>query len=362
MKATARSDTEGLRLIHQEPTGQVRLVEFEQRFFEVMNKHFGERFRRYRDDWNQTSKFAFRPDFPLSLDLEINTGCNLKCVMCVLGSEKSYRSPAPAARMDLSLYRNLMAQARQWGLPAMTFGYLSEPLLNPDLVRLISLAREAGVMDIRLGTNGQLLYPEISRNLIQAGLTRLEVSLDALRPETYRRIRRGGDLENVIQNILDFLEARDRSSSDLPLLRLSFLRLPFNEDELAGFLDFWRDKADLFSIQEPIYFSEAPIARELHLRPGPVNPDFFCAQPWQRLIVRANGDVFPCCSLFGLEMKAGSALKTGLDEIWRSPFLVSLSRMLQEGRYLENGPCALCARQSSLQAVRTPKITVGVEA
>ena len=349
-------DIDQATVLHREPTGQVRLVEFEKRPFEVMAAHFEERFRRYRKDWARTSEFSWLPDFPLSLDFEVNASCNLRCVMCVMGS-KGYVNPmAGEPMMDMGSYRRIMAEAETMGLPAVTFGFLSEPLLRSDLPEMIRLAREAGVMDIRLGTNGALMTREVSSRLIEAGLTRLEVSLDAFRPETFGRIRRGARLDRIVRNVQDFLELRSRADSDFPILRLSFLRLPLNEHELDEFLFFWRDKADMFSIQEPIYFEEAPISKEMVFTQTPVRPGFRCAQPWQRVIIRSNGDVFPCCSLYGLGMRMGSIKESPIASLWRDALIDDLRRLHQEGRYQDNPDCFRCASRSALRA--EPKQTL----
>ncbi len=338
-----------VRIVHEEPTGQVRLVAFERRFFDVMTRHFGDRFLRYREDWAKTSEFDLRTDFPLSLDLEVNASCNLKCIMCVMGAPDYVNPMAEEPLMDIGLYRRLMSEGEKMGLPAMTFGFLSEPLLCRDLAEMIRLAREAGVMDIRLGTNGLLLSAQISRALIDAGLTRLEVSVDAVNPDTYRRIRRGGRLDLVKQNIMDFIEAREKSSSGFPILRLSFLRLPQNESELDDFLAFWRDKADLFSIQEPIFFEGAPICSELNLIEDSSQSVFRCAQPWQRIVIRSNGESYPCCSIYGLAMKAGSVKESSVTDIWNQASMESLRKLHQEGRFKDNRVCRHCAVRSNLK-------------
>ena len=338
------------RVLHREPTGQVELIEFEDRFQEAMTAHFGDRFTRYRKAWTDSSVFAWRPDFPLSLDIEVNASCNLKCIMCVMGSPGYVNPLADKPFMPRDMYARLMEESHQAGLPAMTFGFLSEPLLHPDMADMIRLARECGVMDIRLGTNGMLLTPEISRRLIEAGLTRLEVSIDAATAGTYRRIRRGGDFDLVKGNVLDFLKARDRAGSDFPILRVSFLKLPHNEHELDDFLDFWGGKADLFSIQEPIYFEDAPISRQVKFSEPRINPDFRCAQPWQRIIVRADGSAYPCCSVIGLKLGIGSVNNSTIKEIWDGPAMKALALLHGEGRFSENRVCRLCAARSALKA------------
>lgn len=337
-------------IIHQEPTGQVQLMEFESRFFDIMSAHFGGRFREYREAWLNTSQFNYLPDFPLSLDLEINASCNLRCVMCVRNELKESSAFTTPQLMTRELYERLMAEAGTANMPAMTLGFLSEPLLHPNLAEMIALARRSGVMDIRLGTNGLLLNKKISQALISAGLTRLEVSVDALTAEAYSQIRPEGRLEVVVRNVLDFLELRRQAHSDLPVLRVSFLRLPYNDFELEGFLEFWRTKADLFAVQTPIYYEDAPISRDLVLRPQAIPEDFHCAQPWQRLIVRADGDAFPCCSLYGLNMKLGSVLNYSITDLWSDPQLGDLRLLLKAGRHEEKTACHRCAQATYMHA------------
>jgi radical SAM protein with 4Fe4S-binding SPASM domain len=206
-------------------------------------------------------------------------------------------------------------------------------------------------MDLRLGTNGLLLDRAASQSLIDAGLTRLEVSIDAHRPETYRKIRRGGRLETVRDNVFRFLDLRRRAGADFPVLRISFLNLPQNQSERGDFLDFWRPHADLFSIQEPIYFERAPISRDVNLVQGPVPHDFRCAQPNQRLIVRADGTAYPCCSIYGLDMPAGSAADRPLADIWTNTLLTGLRGQNANRRHRDNPICAHCADRSYLTAV-----------
>jgi radical SAM protein with 4Fe4S-binding SPASM domain len=338
------------KVIHQEPGGRVKLVAYQDRFQEAMTDCFGRRFLDYRAMWEKSSRFDFRPKFPLSLDLEVNASCNFRCIMCPMGEVFPGNDVPYGTMMGLDLYQKLMDQAKEQGLPAMTFGYLSEPLLHPALPEMIAMARKAGVMDIRLGTNGALMSREMGHKLIEAGLTRLEVSLDAYRPETFRRIRRGGRIDRVVHNILDFLEIRQKAGSDFPVLRLSFLRLPYNEKEIEPFMAFWKDKADLFSIQEPLYYHEAPIAKKLSFTAEPADPDFRCAQPWQRLIVRADGQAFPCCSLYGLKLKMGSAWERSIKDLWDQAGLEALRRLHKAGKYRQNPACRLCADRYAVRA------------
>ena len=338
------------RIIHAEPTGQVKLMEVERRFFDVMTRHFGPRFLNYRKEWERSSNFEYLPEFPLSLDLEVNASCNMQCIMCVMAGKNRRYSLPQSPFMGMNLYKRLMDEAAEHGLPAMTFGFLSEPLIRKNIAEMVSLARKADIMDIRLGTNGSALTARKSKSLIESGLTRLEVSLDAVNPITYSRIRRDGRLDLIEKNIMDFLEERQKAGSDFPVLRLSFLKLPFNKHELVAFKRKWSGLVDMFSIQEPIYFDDAPILQMLELTRNPVPEPFRCAQPWQRLIVRADGGTFPCCSIYGLDLPIGSAKDMDVATQWRLPTFDSLRKLHRSGRYADHPVCAKCASRMFLNA------------
>ena len=310
-----------LKTVHRDPTGQVVLYQIEDRYHQFLEKRFGRRFLDYRRRWRETSERGDPGPFPLNLDLAINTGCQLSCLMCPLpGLEEGRR----VRLMEPELFRRLMDQAREYELPALTLGLGSEPLLHPGAADWIRLAGRAGIMDIRLGTNGLLLKKELIEALVDGPLTRLEVSVDAARPATYREIR-GGRLELLERSVDLFLETRARAGTEGPLLRLSFLKLDQNRGELEEFLARWRDRADLISIQGPIWFPGSRLPRPE--KPGrPLAPA--CAQPWQRLAVHHDGRLQPCCSWYGRDLFPSSEVGPDLAAFWHSPALEELRSRL----------------------------------
>jgi hypothetical protein len=255
--------------------------------------------------------------------------------------------------MHLGLFRRLMDEGRERGLPAVTFGLGSEPLLDPRAAELVRLAAASGVMDIRLGTNGQALTPGISLALAEAGLTRLEVSVDAAGEAAYRAARPGGDWRRLLANIESFLEMRAARSLETPLLRLSFLRLPANEGDLPAFLAAWGDRADMISLQRPVWFPDSLLPAPPPAPPGPVS----CRQPWQRLGVLVDGSAWPCCSWHGERLLGGASSGTpvaGIASVWNGEPMRSLRRALSGGA--PPAACLLCASAERAAAADAPPL------
>jgi cyclic pyranopterin phosphate synthase len=75
-----------------------------------------------------------------------------------------------------------------------------EPLISPRLERFMGEVGRMGLSDISLTTNGQLLTRKLPI-LLEAGISRINVSLDTLDPAAFRAIARGGDLQTVLDGM-----------------------------------------------------------------------------------------------------------------------------------------------------------------
>jgi cyclic pyranopterin phosphate synthase len=105
-----------------------------------------------------------------------------------------------------------------------------EPTVRNGLVDLVAMLRRiAGVEDLSLTTNGQRLT-ELAGPLREAGLDRVTVSIDSLRPERFRQITRTGDLALVLRGL-------DRCEEvEFPSLKINVVTMRgTNDDELADF-------------------------------------------------------------------------------------------------------------------------------
>ena len=93
-----------------------------------------------------------------------------------------------------------------------------------DIDEFILYASTKGILDIMLSTNGTALTEKMSYKLIDAGLTKISVSLDANDEEIYNKIRVGGDFKKVIQNCLTFLKVRESLNKKIPLFKVTFVK------------------------------------------------------------------------------------------------------------------------------------------
>ena len=140
-------------------------------------------------------RFSRRIDY---LRISVTDRCNLRCVYCM--PEKG----VPLIRHeDVLSYEEIAGVART----AVTMGVAKvrltggEPLVRRGIETLVAmLARIEGIRDLAMTTNGALLAG-FAGPLAEAGLHRVNVSLDALHPERYAAITRDGDVHRVLAGI-----------------------------------------------------------------------------------------------------------------------------------------------------------------
>jgi MoaA/NifB/PqqE/SkfB family radical SAM enzyme len=163
--------------------------------------------------------------------LEPTNRCNLACRTCVRNNWDVEMGDMSAATFE----RILGGIEGFASPPTVFFGGLGEPLAHPRIVKMVSAAKAIGA-EVELITNGTLLHEERSRQLIQAGLDVLWVSIDGSTPDRYADVRLGAALPEVLENLTAFRRARTTSHRPKPEIGIVFVAMRRNIEDLPGVL------------------------------------------------------------------------------------------------------------------------------
>ena len=303
---------------------------------------YGERYAEYRRQYRAAGSLEYEPPFPLYLMMEQTYLCNLRCPMCIQGlPDKRNLFEPGAVLMPWELYERVVLEGEQYGCPSIAMMVNDEPLYVKDLAKRIEFARDHGFMDVIMTTNGVLFTEEKVRQVIEAGVTRILFSIDAATEETYDKVRIGGDYQKVINAIDMVRDFRAKRKSVLPIIRASFVQNRLNQHETAMFYKKFSELVDYVEIQGfSSYYQDTDA-----LIPQDVSPidDFTCSEPWRKLIVRANGDVLPCCSFYGYEVVLGNLRDTTLYDVFNSRRVKKLRSDFKLGIY-KDPACAACSK------------------
>ncbi len=161
------------------------------------------------------------------LRLSVTDRCNLRCVYCM--PPEGICKVAHSDILSFECLYRIAEQAVSLGLDKIrvTGG---EPLVRKGVAGFLEkLAAILGLTELVLTTNG-ILLSQMAADLRRAGVQRLNVSLDSLKPATFARITRGGDL----QRVLDGLDAAERAGFPPPKINMVVMR-GVNDDEILDF-------------------------------------------------------------------------------------------------------------------------------
>ncbi len=299
---------------------------------------------------------------PRELQLEVTGACNLRCKMCLV----RYRPALGRVTGSMPFARFQAIVDAVEGLEKVTLQGLGEPLMAPDLFRMIEYARARGIR-VGFNTNGTMLTRRVAERLVDGGLDWLHVSVDGASEATYESIRDGSRFDIVRRHVIGLVEVMRARAATRPRLSLVFVAMRRNVAELvdlvrlaaawgvptlrvqnlshsfsdtdpagdyreirefaagealwetddaavrAAFADAQRTADALgVSLRLPRLEAPAPAARAAGT-PG-------CDWPWRSAYVRHDGKVQPCCMVMGGDRAIlGDVGAAGFAEIWRSP-------------------------------------------
>jgi cyclic pyranopterin phosphate synthase len=132
------------------------------------------------------------------LRISLTDHCNLRCVYC-MPEEITFRPPAGMMQDDEVLQLTRLFADLGFDKIRLTGG---EPTVRAHIVEIVrGMAATPGVRSVSMTTNGVLLT-KLSRPLADAGLERVNISVDTLNPGKFKRLTRWGDIEDVWEGIL----------------------------------------------------------------------------------------------------------------------------------------------------------------
>ena len=251
----------------------------------------------------------------IDLMVEPTNRCNLRCPTCF-----SHLDSREKRDMLFTDFRYIIDNSGI-SIRNMSLYNYGEPLLNPDIWRMVKYARDSGVHHVKIDTNGMLLDGANISSALSSGIDKISISLDGACQETYSKFRIGGSFAKVLSNIKELVRRRDAASSDMEI-ELQFIIMRHNQHELDAIrmlseeigVDILRFKRVLVRRKEWEYL----LPDNKYSRYDGVTPQNTCNKPARQLVINSNGTVIPCCYIVGDDVRKhalGNAFKESLSDI-----------------------------------------------
>lgn len=229
--------------------------------------------------------------------------------------------------MTLGLFGAIVQQLDPFLTELIVLHSDGEPLLNPDIFKMIRKAKKLGFR-VMTSTNATLLRQERVDELIDSGLDILTISLDGISAEVYEKIRRGGKFSLVMSNIHDFLMAKGERP---PFTIIQMIVMKENEHQANDFMKMWRKykNKNVYPVIKPMtnWFGEhSEVIENWNL----------CDRVWFGMVVQSNGNLVPCVHDIDGQEILGKLPQDNIYDLWNGDKMVTLRRRLLRGRDANN--------------------------
>lgn len=273
--------------------------------------------------------------FPVVMNIEPTLRCNANCIMC-----PRTMAQRPVGDMEFGLYARIVAEMAEKG-PVKVVNYHKdgEPLLHPRLEDMIALAKRVGACEFtHFNTNALALDEERARKLLDCGIDDITMSIDAVTPETFRRVKGLGaeHFAAVQRNVERLMNLREQKGQKTPWVRAKLCAIRETEHEIDAFLQRWDGMLDETQVQEGHNYGGGKDYMPAQAGRYP------CQCWWSTLAVNWDGTVSICAVDFSGEVLLGDLKQQSIADIYHGRTVRNYRRAMLAGDWQAHALCARC--------------------
>ena len=296
--------------------------------------------------------------FPIVVFFDVSNECDLDCFYCprvVVKSRTGFMSTEHFSRLFLRLGYNP---------PVVVLEGLGEPLMNPGICDMVSLAAQGGSRTI-ITTNGTMLSGDCAETLVRSGgLMQIRVSTNSADPERFEALKGGARLEVVMENVRKFVLLNNECGNGDTSVAFSVVGMKSNLVELTQIVDLAASVGadtiilsdlspmDKAAQKEMLDTDDMPAiraaqrhARSRGIRLTPTCLDRLqrrrrqCHAPWEWAFIDMEGFVCPCDHISRQHICFGNLNEQPFEEIWHGQAYGNFRSACQDCRV---GACNTC--------------------
>ena len=251
--------------------------------------------------------------FPKVVLIDTVSFCNLRCSMCVHPKMNRKKGVMgwPLFMKIINEIAEVDKNIRVWMV------FFGEALLlkrrKPSIFEMIAYAKRKGLTDVVLNSNANLLDERAAKGLVDAGLDAIYIGLDAFHPETYSKIRVGGNYEKTVENVRGLIRLKKEMNAAKPDVFVQFVEMDTNSTEKEGFVEYWTEQGATVKIRPKVSWAGLIEASNLVLD----NKDRWpCYWAMQTMSITDAGKVVTCAVDLDAQYIAGDLTRQTIKEVW----------------------------------------------
>ncbi|MCC7341600.1 MAG: glycosyltransferase, partial [Bryobacterales bacterium] len=276
-------------------------------------------------------------DFPAEIQVETNTACNATCIMCPY---PEVSKELPQGRMPLEMYDGILRQCEgQRHLWRIEPFLNNEPFTDTRMCEILARTKERlPKIMLTVTTNGSLLFPKVTDQLVKTGLDGIWFSFNGATKETYEHIM--GLKFDVVKRNIDYL--LDVKPDSLRVFT-NMIETERMRGEIEENIRYWQSRG-VQSGSSPLVNRAGNVKNfvELNYKTVAPKPVRLCDLLYRKMYIGYNGDALLCCMDWRRKVVLGNVSRQSIREIWQGEPYRHYRRLHEQGRVAELALCNDC--------------------
>lgn len=262
-------------------------------------------------------------DMPYALGIDPCNLCNFRCKFCAMQTSSEKQS-FKKQFMPLSLFEKIINDIKQFSgkLKVLRLAGQGEPLLNPEYIAMIEYASKSRIADyIETVTNGSKLNPIYNQKLVDSGINRIRISIEAVDEVGYNKMAGVKlDFSEFVSNIRDLY---DKSRGKCEIYIKTVDAAVNTEEKKEQFYHVFGDICDRIFVDRviPLWSDFEQLLSEFEMNDEGMHGQKLqkievCPYSFYNLLINPDGDVTVCCADWKRKLVVGNVAKENFVDIW----------------------------------------------
>ena len=288
-------------------------------------------FHEYQRLWFSLPKNKEVRDYPLHVELELSTICNLQCPMCYT-LNKEFKNNVIPKFMDIDLFKKIIDEIAG-NVFIVRLNLRGEPTLHPQFIEAIHYAKSKGIHEVSSLTNASKLNLDFYIKCANAGLDRFTISIDGLK-DVYDKIRYPLKFDDTYNKIKEIHKYKLANNIKKPVIKVQSVWPAIKADPTTFYKTF-------APITDLVAFN--PLADWRHNDNNIIyDSSFSCPVLYQRMVVGSDGKVIMCIYDENGENLIGDANKEKIHDIWHGEKINKIRTIHMKGDFMLINVCKRC--------------------
>jgi len=290
-------------------------------------------YQDYREKWVSLAKLQQVSDYPLLVDVELSSICNLRCPMCYTIADE-FKEVVNTTRMDFDLYKKVIDEIGG-KVPAIRLSLRGEATLHTKFVECIAYAKEKGIKEVSTLTHGGKLTLPYFEKMVKAGIDWITISIDGI-GEVYENIRKPLKFNDLLNKLKAIKQYKEEHGLHRPVIKVQGIWPAIADSGVDNYYNTFEPCTDLVAFNPLIDY----LSNDTHIE---YLENFTCPQQYQRLVIGADGLVMKCSNDEENREVIGDVNKQTVHEVWHGEAMQKVRAQHKQPRgFMASLVCRKC--------------------